>query len=58
MGTGGCGRFAASLPGQGQMQPDQGVSERLRREVTKLKAERDMSKKAVVGSAGVRNTYP
>ena len=32
--------------GQGQMKPDQVEIERLRREVTKLKAERDILKKA------------
>ena len=35
-----------ALPGQGQMKPDQLEIERLRREVTKLKAERDIAKKA------------
>jgi transposase len=35
-----------SFPGQGQMKPDQQEIERLRREVTKLKAERDILKKA------------
>ena len=35
-----------SFPGQGQMKPEQLEIERLRREVTKLKAERDILKKA------------
>ena len=35
-----------AFPGQGQMKPDQLEIERLRREVTKLKAERDILKKA------------
>jgi len=34
------------FPGQGQMKPDQVEIERLRREVIKLKAERDILKKA------------
>ena len=45
-----------AFPGQGQMKPDQLEIERLRREVTKLKAERDILKKAAVGSTGERNT--
>lgn len=35
-----------AFPGQGQMKPDQAEIERLRKEVTKLKAERDILKKA------------
>jgi transposase len=35
-----------AFPGQGQMKPDQLKIERLRREVSKLKAERDILKKA------------
>jgi len=35
-----------SFPGQGQMKPEQLEIERLRREVIKLKAERDILKKA------------
>jgi len=35
-----------AFPGKGQMKPDQLEIERLRREVTKLKAERDILKKA------------
>jgi transposase len=35
-----------AFPGQGQMKPDQLEIERLRREVVKLKAERDILKKA------------
>jgi transposase len=35
-----------SFPGHGQMKPEQGEVARLRREVAKLKAERDILKKA------------
>jgi transposase len=35
-----------AFPGQGQMKPEQLEIERLRREVTRLKAERDILKKA------------
>ena len=35
-----------AFPGQGQMKPEQVEIERLRREVVKLKAERDILKKA------------
>ena len=35
-----------SFPGHGQMKPEQQEIERLRREVTRLKAERDILKKA------------
>ena len=35
-----------SFPGHGQMKPEQAEIARLRREVTKLKAERDILKKA------------
>lgn len=35
-----------AFPGHGQMKPEQSEIERLRREVTKLKAERDRLKKA------------
>ena len=37
---------AQSFPGKGQMKPEQLEIERLRREVAKLKAERDILKKA------------
>ena len=37
---------AQAFPGHGQMRPEQLEIERLRREVTKLKAERDILKKA------------
>jgi transposase len=43
------GRFtdpAQAFPGNGQMKPEQQEIERLRREVVKLKAERDILKKA------------
>jgi len=45
-----------AFPGTGQMKPDQLEIERLRREVTKLRAERDILKKAAVGSSGVCNS--
>jgi transposase len=35
-----------AFPGQGQMRPEQQEIDRLRREVAKLKAERDILKKA------------
>ena len=37
---------AQAFPGQGQMKPEQAEIERLRREVIRLKAERDILKKA------------
>jgi transposase len=45
-----------AFPGQEQLKPEQLETERLRREVTKLKAERDILKKAAVGSSNQRNT--
>ena len=45
-----------AFPGQGQMKPEQAEIARLKREVTKLKAERDILKKAAVGSSGRRNS--
>jgi transposase-like protein len=39
-----------SFPGHGQMKPEQAEIARLKREVTKLKAERDILKKAFAGS--------
>jgi transposase-like protein len=45
----GCGNWPLILgrpSGQGQMKPEQQEIERLRREVAKLKAERDILKKA------------
>jgi transposase len=45
-----------AFPGQGQMKPEQGEIERLRREVITLKAERDILKKAAVTSTSERNT--
>jgi transposase len=45
-----------AFPGQGQMKPEQAELARLRREVLKLKAERDILKKAAVGSSDQRNT--
>ena len=47
---------AQAFPGQGQMKPEQAELARLRREVIKLKAERDILKKAAVGSGDQRNT--
>jgi len=44
-----------AFPGQGQMKPEQLEIEKLRREVAKLKAERDILKKAAVGSTGQLN---
>jgi transposase len=35
-----------AFPGQGQMKPEQAEIERLRKEVAKLKAERDILKRA------------
>lgn len=42
--------------GQGQRKPEQAELAQLRREVIKLKAERDIFKKAAVGSTGESNT--
>ena len=39
-----------AFPGQGQVKPEQQEIDRLRREVAKLKVERDILKKAAVGS--------
>ena len=44
-----------AFPGQGQMKPEQLEIARLKREVTKLKAERDILKKAAVDSTDERN---
>ena len=44
-----------AIPGHGQMKPEQLEIERLRREVQKLKAERDILKKAAVDSTGECN---
>ena len=44
-----------AFPGHGQMKPEQLEIARLKREVIKLKAERDILKKAAVGSSGRRN---
>ena len=46
MGEGVCCGAGRAFPGHGQMKPEQLEIERLRREVTKLKAERDILKKA------------
>src|SRR5213078_1922869 len=46
-----------AFPGQGQMKPEQLEIARLKREVTKLKAERDILKKAAVSSIGRRNNF-
>ena len=44
-----------SFPGHGQMKPEQAEIAQLKREVTKLKAERDILKKAAMDSIGERN---
>ena len=46
MGKGFASGPAQAFPGQGQIKPEQLEIERLRREVAKLKAERDILKKA------------
>jgi transposase len=46
---------AQAFPGQGQMKPEQAEIERLRREVAKLKAERDILKKAAAYFAKERD---
>jgi transposase-like protein len=45
-----------AFPGNGQMKPEQLEIAQLKREVAKLKAERDILKKAAVGSSGRRNS--
>jgi transposase len=45
-----------AFPGQGQMKPEQLEIAQLKREVIRLKAERDILKKAAVGSSDERNT--
>ena len=44
-----------AFPGNGQMKPEQLEIARLKREVIKLKAERDILKKAALDSTGLRN---
>lgn len=44
-----------AFAGHGQMKPEQLEIAQLKREVIKLKAERDILKKAAVGSSGRRN---
>ena len=44
-----------AFPGQGQMKPEQAELARLRREVIKLKAERDILKKAAAYFANAKN---
>jgi len=44
-----------AFPGLGQMKPEQLEIDRLRKEVVRLRAERDILKKAAVGSTGQRN---
>ena len=44
-----------AFPGQGQMKPEQLENAQLKREVAKLKAERDILKKAAVDSTGECN---
>jgi transposase len=43
-----------AFPGQGQMKPEQAEIERLRREVAKLKAERDIPKKGHLRLCGAQ----
>jgi transposase len=43
MGSGVCGRQADAFSGHGQMKAEQQEIQRLRREVAKLKAERDIA---------------
>ena len=45
----------SAFPGHGVMKSEQQEIERLRRELARMKAERDILKKAVVGSTGQRN---
>jgi hypothetical protein len=42
LGEGACGRSAACFPGQGQMKPEQLEIAQLKREVVRLRAERDI----------------
>jgi len=44
-----------AFPGKGQLKPDDEELRSLKREVAKLKAERDILKKAAVSSTGQRN---
>jgi transposase len=46
---------AQAFPGRGQMKPDDAEVARLKRELAKTKAERDILKKAVADSTGRRN---
>jgi transposase len=46
-----------AFPGQGQMKADQAEIAKLRKEVAKLKMERDILKKAAVGSTRRRNCF-
>ncbi len=46
-----------AFPGKGLMKPEDEEVRNLRREVAKLKAERDILKKAAVGSTGQRNIF-
>ena len=46
MDQAGCERPAQAFPGQGNMKPELAEIERLKREVQKLKSERDILKKA------------
>ena len=47
---------AYAFPGEGQQKPEAAKLTRLRREVARLKMERDILKKAVVGSTGECNS--
>ena len=46
---------AAAFPGNGQMRADVAEIASLKKEVARLRAERDILKKAAVGSTGQRN---
>lgn len=47
---------AQAFPGHGQRKPDEAEMEKLKREIVRLKAERDILKKAAADSIGQRNT--
>lgn len=47
---------AHAFPGAGQMKPEQAEIAELKKEIRKLKAERDILKKAAVSSSRQRNT--
>ena len=47
---------AQAFPGHGRMKPEQAEVERLKKELVRVKAERDILKKATLGSIGRCNT--